>query len=139
MDEKDDYYHEELVTVRSNTDRDIMELRRLMNKIDMTHHDNYEKLALQHEEELGKEDQKMCYVQSSYFCQITEKLNAEHEQELKDIENHWRSKMSDVSSNLEKVKEQLEKEGQQKMESLVEQHRGQLGEHIIALPVTTLF
>ncbi|XP_048517688.1 protein FAM184A isoform X3 [Dendroctonus ponderosae] len=107
LDEKDDYYHEELITVRSNTDRDIMELRRLMNKIDMTHHDNYEKLALQHEEEL-------------------EKLNAEHEQELKDIEEHWRRNMSDVSSNLEKAKEQLEKEGQQKMESLVEQHRGEL-------------
>uniref|UniRef100_A0AAR5P062 Uncharacterized protein n=3 Tax=Dendroctonus ponderosae TaxID=77166 RepID=A0AAR5P062_DENPD len=113
LDEKDDYYHEELITVRSNTDRDIMELRRLMNKIDMTHHDNYEKLALQHEEELDK-------------------LNAEHEQELKDIEEHWRRNMSDVSSNLEKAKEQLEKEGQQKMESLVEQHRGELGKHIIA-------
>lgn len=30
-----------------------MELRRLMDKIDMTHHDNYEKLVLQHDEEIG--------------------------------------------------------------------------------------
>lgn len=30
-----------------------MELRRLMDKIDMTHHDNFEKLVTSHEEEIG--------------------------------------------------------------------------------------
>lgn len=52
--EKDEYYREELVRQQTNTDRDIMELRRLMDKIDMSHHDKYEKLMLDHEQELGK-------------------------------------------------------------------------------------
>lgn len=30
-----------------------MELRRLMDKIDMVHHDKFEKLVQEHEEELG--------------------------------------------------------------------------------------
>ncbi|KAL1505970.1 hypothetical protein ABEB36_005412 [Hypothenemus hampei] len=107
LDQKDEYYHEELVRVRSNTDRDIMELRRLMDKIDMTHHDNYEKLVLQHDDEI-------------------ERMTEEHRQQLKEVENHWKSKMMDVSSNLEQVKSQLEQEAQEQIESLVQQHRNQL-------------
>lgn len=52
--EKDEYYREELIRQQTNTDRDIMELRRLMDKIDMSHHNKYEKLMLDHEQELGK-------------------------------------------------------------------------------------
>ena len=53
MDEKDEYYHEELIRVRSNTDKDIMELRRLMDKIEMTHKENYERIVQKHEIEIG--------------------------------------------------------------------------------------
>lgn len=38
--------------MQTDTDREIMELRRLMDKIDMTHHDKYEKLVQEHDEEL---------------------------------------------------------------------------------------
>ncbi|XP_050311258.1 protein FAM184A-like isoform X2 [Anthonomus grandis grandis] len=107
LDEKDEYYHDELVEVRSNTDKDIMELRRLMDKIDMTHHENYEKLVLKHEVEL-------------------EKINEEHQEQMTQLENHWKTKISDVSMNLEQVKEQVEKDAQHKMELLVEQHRNEL-------------
>lgn len=51
--EKDEYYHEELVKKQTVTDQDILCLRRLMEKIDMTHHEKYEKLVLDHEYELG--------------------------------------------------------------------------------------
>lgn len=54
----------------------------------------------------------------------------EHEQELREVENQWKSRLSDVTSNLEAVKEQLEKDAQQKMESLVEQHRLELGKQL---------
>lgn len=126
LDQKDEYYHEELIRVRSNTDRDIMELRRLMDKIDMTHHDNYEKLALQHDEEIGWLVSALCFHTNKKNI-ISEKINMEHEQELREVENQWKSRLSDVTSNLEAVKEQLEKDAQQKMESLVEQHRLELG------------
>lgn len=39
---------------QTNTDRDILELRRLMDKIDMSHHDRFEKLMQEQEIELGK-------------------------------------------------------------------------------------
>lgn len=44
-----------MVRTQTNTDRDIMELRRLMDKIDMCHHDRFEKLVQEHEAELGKQ------------------------------------------------------------------------------------
>ncbi|CAH1126919.1 unnamed protein product [Ceutorhynchus assimilis] len=107
LDDKDDFYHEELIRVRSNTDKDIMELRRLMDKIDMTHHENYEKLSMRHEEEI-------------------EKLTQEHETQLKNVEIEWQSKLLDATSSLEQTKEKLEEEAQQKLQQLVEQHRNEL-------------
>ena len=56
--EKDEHYHQEMITQQSNTDRDIMELRRLMDKIDMSHHENFEKLVQSHEEEIGELPQR---------------------------------------------------------------------------------
>lgn len=53
LTEKEEYYQEEIVSSQTKTDRDILELRRLMDKIDMTHHEKYEKLVNEHEEELG--------------------------------------------------------------------------------------
>lgn len=53
LTEKDEYYREELIRQQTATDRDIIELRRLMDKIDMSHHDKYEKLVLEHDSELG--------------------------------------------------------------------------------------
>lgn len=58
LKDKDAYYHEELVRKQTDTDRDIMELRRVMDKIDMSHHERFEKMVLQHEEEIGKFSQK---------------------------------------------------------------------------------
>ncbi|KAF7285420.1 hypothetical protein GWI33_010669 [Rhynchophorus ferrugineus] len=107
LDEKDEYYHDELISVRTKTDRDIMELRRLMDKIDMTHHDNYDKLVEQHEHEI-------------------EKLNHEHELKIKELEETWKNKVFDVSANLEEVKRQMEQDSEEKIETLIQQHRDEL-------------
>lgn len=53
LKEKEMSYHEELVRKQTDTDRDIMELRRVMDKIDMSHHERFEKMVQQHEEEIG--------------------------------------------------------------------------------------
>lgn len=42
-----------MVKKQTDTDRDIMELRRVMNKIDMSHHERFEKMVQQYEEEIG--------------------------------------------------------------------------------------
>lgn len=54
IQEREQYYKDEIVKQQSITDQDIFELRRLMDKLDMSHHDKYEKLAQEHETELGK-------------------------------------------------------------------------------------
>ncbi|KAJ8961883.1 hypothetical protein NQ318_021501, partial [Aromia moschata] len=109
--QKDEYYREEIVRQQTTTDRDIMELRRLMDKIDMSHHNKYEKVLLEHETEL-------------------EKINEEHEKKLKEVENCWHEEVNLLRSTLETVKEQMEKESQQKIEMLIQQHRNELGEAI---------
>lgn len=53
LKDKDAYYHAELVKKQTDTDRDLMELRRVMDKIDMSHHERFEKMVQQHEEEIG--------------------------------------------------------------------------------------
>lgn len=54
LKDKDNYYEKQLEIAQTKTDRDILELRRIMDKIDMSHHEKFEKLVQQHEEELGK-------------------------------------------------------------------------------------
>lgn len=63
----------------------------------------------------------------------------EHEQQLREVENQWKSRLSDVTTNLEAVKEQLEKDAQQKMENLVEQHRLELGNNWCKTHLLLLF
>ncbi|XP_018561580.1 protein FAM184A isoform X2 [Anoplophora glabripennis] len=105
--EKDEYYREELVSQQTNTDRDIMELRRLMDKIDMSHHNKYEKVITDHESEL-------------------ERINEENEKKLKEAEVYWQNQVSTLRATVELVKEQMEKESQQKIETLIQQHRTEL-------------
>ncbi|KAJ8983029.1 hypothetical protein NQ317_014326 [Molorchus minor] len=105
--QKDEHYRGELLQQQTQTDRDIMELRRLLDKIDMSHHNKYEKLLVEHETEL-------------------EKINEEHEKKLDEVEGHWQEELDTLRLNLESVKEQMEKESQQKIEALIQQHRNEL-------------
>lgn len=67
MQAKDEHYHNELVKKQTNTDRDILELRRIMDKIDMTHHERFEKLVQEHEDELGTSEYlKFCKLLHQY-------------------------------------------------------------------------
>lgn len=43
-----------MINLQTKTDLDILELRRIMDKIDMTHHDRFENLVKDHEEEIGE-------------------------------------------------------------------------------------
>nr|CAI5848722.1 unnamed protein product [Callosobruchus analis] len=107
LEEKDEHYREQLIKQQTDTDRDIIELRRLMDKIDMSHHDKYEKLVLEHDREL-------------------ERINEEHESQLKELEEYWQNQVSSLRANLVLVKEQMEKEAQQRVETLIQQHRNEL-------------
>lgn len=58
---------------------------------------------------------------------FSERVSEETEQKIKEIEECWQNKVTSLSNTLELVKEQMEKESQQKIESLIEQHRSELG------------
>uniref|UniRef100_A0A1Y1KHN1 Protein FAM184A/B N-terminal domain-containing protein n=1 Tax=Photinus pyralis TaxID=7054 RepID=A0A1Y1KHN1_PHOPY len=107
LTEKDEYYKKQIERIQSNTDRDIMELRRVMDKIDMSHHERFEKLVQQHEEEIDK-------------------INSEHEKQMKDAESSWHIQLSSMRTTIELVKEQMEHESQEKIQSLIDQHRAEL-------------
>ncbi|XP_049821695.1 protein FAM184A-like isoform X2 [Aethina tumida] len=107
LTEKEEYYQEEIVSSQTKTDRDILELRRLMDKIDMTHHEKYEKLVNEHEEELAR-------------------INSEHVQKVQEVEAYWQNQLSILRASIDSIKEQMEKESQLKIENLIQQHRTEL-------------
>lgn len=59
---------------------------------------------------------------------LLEQLNAETEKKMKEVEAHWQNQVAAVRASLDAVKEQMERESQQKIEALIQQHRAELGE-----------
>jgi len=54
LTEKDSYYHGELEKAQTNADRDIFDLRRKLDKIDLSYQDQMEKLTEKYEKEIGE-------------------------------------------------------------------------------------
>lgn len=54
MASKDEEYQKELERLQTKADRDILELRRSLDKTDMSYHNQIEKLTETHEREIGK-------------------------------------------------------------------------------------
>ncbi|XP_022908514.2 protein FAM184A isoform X1 [Onthophagus taurus] len=100
-------YRSEMEQQQSKTDRDIMELRRVMDKIDMVHHNNFEKMVQVHEDEL-------------------ERLKEENGSKLKEAETAYLAEICTLRASLEWVKEKMAQDSQQKIEVLIAQHRAEL-------------
>lgn len=58
---------------------------------------------------------------------FSDRINEEHGNKIKEVEHYWQSQVSTLHKNLEIVKEQMERESQQKIETLIQQHRSELG------------
>lgn len=58
LTEKDTYYHGELEKAQTNADRDIFDLRRKLDKIDLSYQDQLEKLTEKYEKEIGEKHQE---------------------------------------------------------------------------------
>lgn len=54
MTDKDEYYQKEFERIQGKADQDIIDLRRSLDKTDMTYNDQIEKLTENHEREVGK-------------------------------------------------------------------------------------
>jgi hypothetical protein len=58
-----------------------------------------------------------------------EQLNWESERKIQQLEQNWQLQMSSTRATLELVKEQMERDAQDRLEAAEEKHRKQLGAH----------
>nr|CAD7393649.1 unnamed protein product [Timema cristinae] len=105
--EKDSYYSNELERSQTNADRDILELRRKLDKLDLQYQEQIEKLVDKHEKEIDS-------------------LNEDAERKVQQLEQNWQLQMSSTRATLELVKEQMERDAQSRLEAAGEKHRNQL-------------
>nr|CAD7264324.1 unnamed protein product [Timema shepardi] len=105
--EKDSYYSNELERSQTNADRDILELRRKLDKLDLQYQEQIEKLVDKHEKEIDS-------------------LNEDAERKIQQLEQNWQLQMSSTRATLELVKEQMERDAQSRLEAAGEKHRNQL-------------
>ncbi|KAG5862101.1 hypothetical protein JTB14_022823 [Gonioctena quinquepunctata] len=60
------------------------------------------------------------------FKNIVERINADHKWQIEEFETYWKNQVNSLRASMETVKEQMEKESQQKIEFLIQQHRNEL-------------
>ena len=53
LSNKEDSYRKELVRLQTHSDRDMLELRRKLDKMDLAYQEQLEKKQEQHEQEIG--------------------------------------------------------------------------------------
>ncbi|PSN47607.1 hypothetical protein C0J52_04581 [Blattella germanica] len=107
LENKETYYHQEMEKAQTNADRDIFDLRRKLDKIDLTYQEQMEKLNEKHEKEI-------------------EQLNWESERKVQQLEQNWQLQMSSTRTTLELVKEQMERDAQDRLDEAERQHQKQL-------------
>lgn len=57
---------------------------------------------------------------------VLEQINEEHEKKITDLEEHWQNEVAQLRATVDQVKEQMERDAQQKIEALIQQHRDEL-------------
>ncbi|XP_054262298.1 myosin-10 isoform X2 [Macrosteles quadrilineatus] len=108
LDEEEEHKNK-IENIRTSADCDIFELRRKLDRIDISYQDKIEKLQNEHEAE-------------------KERLVEEAERRLQSCEQSWQMQLSSTRATLELVKEQLKREAAEREEALQNNHRRQLEE-----------
>lgn len=75
---------------------------------------------------------------SSIWKFVLDRINEEQEKKIKDLEEYWQNEVSQLKATVDQVKEQMEKDAQQKIEALIQQHRDELSEYYSILNYTYL-
>lgn len=60
---------------------------------------------------------------------VLERINEENETKIKDLEDHWQNEVAQLRATVDQVKEQMEKDAQQQIEALIQQHRDELSKY----------
>ncbi|XP_075222165.1 uncharacterized protein LOC142324914 isoform X9 [Lycorma delicatula] len=109
LSEKEDEFKKELETAQTSSDRDIFELRRKLDKIDISYQEKIEKMQEKHDKEI-------------------ERITEEAERKLQQCELNWQQQVGSSRTTIELVKEQMQREAQEQLQALSEHHRRQLEE-----------
>ncbi|XP_046385448.1 protein FAM184A-like isoform X3 [Ischnura elegans] len=104
LESKEGSWKRELEKAQINSDRDIFELRRKLDKLDMSYQDQIEILNGKHHKEIDK-------------------LNLEAEQRIAAVEQTWQMQLSSTRTTLELVKEQMERDAQKKVEAVHDEYK----------------
>ncbi|XP_071448550.1 protein FAM184A-like isoform X2 [Hetaerina americana] len=104
LESKEGSWKRELEKAQINSDRDIFELRRKLDKLDMSYQDQIEILNGKHHKEI-------------------EKLNLEAEQRIAAVEQTWQMQLSSTRTTIELVKEQMERDAQKKVEAVHDEYK----------------
>ncbi|XP_023711917.1 protein FAM184A isoform X4 [Cryptotermes secundus] len=114
LTEKDTYYHGELEKAQTNADRDIFDLRRKLDKLDLSYQDQLEKLTEKYEKEIDIQ---------------WERLMNEKEKAVADLEEKHQTQVELIKAELEKTtKNSISRENEQLLEviaNLKKQLQGQ--------------
>ncbi|XP_067008628.2 protein FAM184A isoform X5 [Anabrus simplex] len=108
LNEKDAQHQRDLENAQTNADRDIMDWRRKLDKLDMSYQEQIERLQENHEKEI-------------------ERLTEDAERRVQQAEQAWQLQATSTRATLELVKEQLERDAQDRLDALERKHQEQLG------------
>ncbi|KAK7870470.1 hypothetical protein R5R35_000746 [Gryllus longicercus] len=109
MAEKEAQHERDLADAQTNADSAAFELRRKLDKLDMQYQEQIEKLQEQHEQHI-------------------EKLTEDNDRRVAQMEQTWQMQVTSTRTTLELVKEQLERDAQDRLEALERQHQRKLEE-----------
>lgn len=62
---------------------------------------------------------------------ILERINEEGQKKIEDLERYWNHEVTQLRATVDQVRDQMEKDAQQKIGNLIQQHRDELSEYVI--------
>lgn len=126
LETKDDKHQSEMDRLRTNTDHDAMQLRRALDKADLSYHEKMEKMSENHETEIGKVGKGAVLVLANVLL-FSERINEEADRRIRDMESNYQMQISSMRATLELVKEQMERDTEDRLQQLRIDHKRELG------------
>ncbi|XP_014241082.1 protein FAM184A-like isoform X2 [Cimex lectularius] len=106
---KEGKHQMELQKAQTSADREALDMRRQLDKLDMSYQEKIEKLQEDHEKEINS-------------------LKVEHEKKIAQCESSLQQQLGTTRTTLELVKQSMQDENQKKIEQLVRKHEQKMAE-----------
>ncbi|PNF29288.1 hypothetical protein B7P43_G08942 [Cryptotermes secundus] len=103
LTEKDTYYHGELEKAQTNADRDIFDLRRKLDKLDLSYQDQLEKLTEKYEKEIDIQWERLMNEKEKAVADLEEKHQTQVELIKAELEKTTKNSISRENELLEVI------------------------------------